>query len=170
MKIFKQVMGAWLRFRGDEGGNQLVEISIALPILLSLLVVTAETGRLFYTNTTLAKGTRLAARYLTTVPLNTDARRTLYYANARNLVVYGTATPATGATPILPGLTTSKVVITQLGGIPTISPQTVSVQITGVTFQPVIDLGKVTHVPSLSLAVALTPSTTMRYLVTQPLN
>ena len=170
MKILKELRDACLRFGSDERGNQLVEISIALPILLSLLVVTAETGRLFYTNTTLAKGTRLATRYLTTVPLNTDARRTLYYANARNLVVYGTAAPATGATPILPGLTTSNVVITQAGGIPTVSPLTVSVQITGVTFQPAIDLSKVTKIPSLSLAVALTPSTTMRYLVTQPLN
>jgi Flp pilus assembly protein TadG len=170
MKISKKVRAAWLGFRGDERGTQLVEISIALPILVSLLFVTAEFGRLFYTNTTLAKGTRLAARYLTTVPLNTDARRTEYYAKARNLVVYGTSTPATGATPILPGLTTSKVVITQLGGIPMVSPVTVSVQISGVTFQPAVDLGQVTRIPSLSLAVPLSPSTTMRYLVTQPLN
>ena len=169
MKRLFEMMGRRRRFARNDRGTQLVELAIALPVLLSLFAVTAEMGRLFYTDTTLTKATRLAVRYMTTVPLNTDAKRTLYYANARNLAVYGTTTPASNARPIISGLTTNNVVVSQSGGI-SIIPLTVTVQITGMTFHPLINLGGVIHNSSFSLNVPLTPSTTMRYLITQPIN
>src|SRR5689334_6816695 len=99
-----------------ERGAQMVEMAIVMPILLILFAIAGEMGRLYFMNTTLAKGTRLAARYLTTVPLNTTANVNLYYANAKNLVVYGKLAPTANDTPIVPGLTTGKVVITATGG------------------------------------------------------
>jgi Flp pilus assembly protein TadG len=148
------------RFRRDDRGLQLVETAIVIPIFLMLFGATAEFGRYFYEYTTLAKAVRMGTRYLSDVPVvpgNDTA--------AKNLVVYGN-TAGTGS-PIMTGLTTSNVVITRQGGVP-ILPQTVTVQITGYTHQPIFDLGKLTNTAGLSLSIDVKPSVTMRYLLTQP--
>ena len=153
----------------NERGTQMVELAICLPILLVLFAVAGEMGRLYFMNTTLAKSTRLAARYLTTVPLNTNENIMLYYANAKNLAVYGKVAPTGSDKPIVAGLTTNNVLITTTGGT-SILPQFVTVQITGISFTPVLNLGGLLKVTGFSLTVPLSPSTTMRYLITQPLN
>lgn len=152
-----------------EHGTQMVELAIVMPILLVLFAVAGEMGRLYFMNTTLAKGTRLAARYLTTVPLNTNANILLYYANAKNLAVYGKIAPGINDKPIVPGLTSNNVLITATGGT-SIIPQFVTVKIIGTNFSPLLNLGGLINNSTFSLAVPLTPSTTMRYLITQPLN
>jgi Flp pilus assembly protein TadG len=158
------------RSRRSERGMQLVEVAIVLPVLLMLFAITAEVGRLYYSYATLAKGTRVAARFLTTVPLNTAQNRTLYGNQARNLAVYGTTSPGTNARPILSGLTTSKVIVTQSGGVAASIPEYVKVEITGMTFTPILNLAGLLDNDSFSLSVPLAPSTTMRYLITQPIN
>ena len=168
MKRENQLINRKIARRTEKGGH-LIEIAIALPIFLTLGLVSAEFGRLFYQATTLSNGTRLAARYLTTAPFTTDAKRQAAYADARNLVVYGSKT-TTGLSPIHPGLTTSNVSITTAGGVLSTIPETVTVQITGVTFQPMVNLSGLVRRTGLTLAVPLTQSTTMRYLITQPLN
>ena len=122
----------------------------------------AEFGRFFYEYSALAKATRVGARYLTTsqVTAADDAK-------AKNIIVYGNAA-GTGS-PVVPGLTTGHIVITRSGGLPTL-PKTVKVQIIGFQHQPIFDLGKMIKQPSLSLAVQVKPSVTMRYLITQPPN
>jgi len=148
------------RFRRDDRGLQLVETAIVIPIFLMLFGATAEFGRYFYEYTTLAKATRMGTRYLSDVPVMPDNDTA-----AKNLVVYGN-TAGTGS-PIMTGLTTSNVVITRQGGVP-ILPETVTVQITGYTHQPIFDLGKLTNTAGLSLNIDVKPSVTMRYLLTQP--
>src|SRR5688500_20293619 len=65
----------WLnRFRRDELGVQLLEIAIVIPILLVLFAAVAEFGRYFYEYTTLAKGSRIGARYLASKSV-TDATK-----------------------------------------------------------------------------------------------
>src|SRR5690349_11020434 len=54
------------RLLKDERGSSIVELAIVFPILLILFVGVAEIGRLFYTYTTLAKATKMGARFLTT--------------------------------------------------------------------------------------------------------
>lgn len=147
----------------------MVELAVCLPILLILFAVAGEMGRLYFLNTTLAKGTRLAARYLTTAPLNTSENIALYSMKAKNLVVYGKIEPVILDKPIIPGLSVSNVQIITTGGT-SISPQSVTVQITGVSFTPLLNLGGIIKKPGFSLATTLTPGTTMRYLVTQPIN
>ena len=147
------------RFRSDESGLQLVEVTIVLPILLMLFAGTAEFGRYFYEYSTLAKAARVGSRYLSTAP--TEA---VEDTNAKNIVVYGNPT-GTGS-PILPALATSNVTITRLGGSALI-PDTIMVQITGYKHQPIFDLGKLVN-KNLSLNVDVKPSVTMRYLLTQP--
>ncbi len=152
-----------------EHGTQMVEMAICLPLLLMLFAVAGEMGRLYFMNTTLAKSTRLAARYLTTVPLNNNENIMLYYANAKNLAVYGKIAPIGNDKPIVPGLTTNNVLITTAGGT-SIIPQFVTVQVTGISYKPTLNLGKLIKNSSFSLTVPLSPATTMRYLITQPLN
>ena len=60
----------WLsRFRRNEEGVQLVELAIVIPILLMMFGAVAEFGRYFYEYTTLAKGARVGARFMSTKTL-----------------------------------------------------------------------------------------------------
>lgn len=148
------------RFRRDESGLQLVEVTIVIPIFLIMFGATAEFGRYFYEYTTLAKAARAGSRYLATAPVVPAED-----AAARNIVVYGN--PAGTGSPLLTGLTTSHVVITREGGVPVL-PQRVKVSIVGFQHQPIFDLGALTRSVGLSMSVDVKPSVTMRYLLTQP--
>ena len=153
----------WLgRFRRDEQGIQLLELAIVLPILLMLFGAVAEFGRYFYEYTTVAKGARAGARYLTSKSVTSS---TNWQANAKNIVVYGN--PAGSGTPLLPGLTTANVQI-QYSGPVTNVPDLVKVSIINYKHQPLFDVGKLINVRSLSLNVDVKPSVTMRYLLTTP--
>lgn len=149
-------------FPRDDRGIQLVELALTLPVLILLFAAVAEFGRYFQSYTTLAKGSRVAVRYLAT------ARSTgCDDLNAKNLVVYGNM--AGTGNPIVNGLTVNNVSITRLnkdGG--TIGfPATVTIQITNFKHTPIFDLGKLMN-SSLSLNIDMKPSVTMRYLLTQP--
>ena len=148
------------RFGRSERGIQLVEVAIVVPIFLMLFGATAEFGRYFYEYTTLAKAARGGVRYLV-VNTVTGTNDTI----AKNIVVYGN--PGGTGTPILTNLDTSQVVITRQGGSP-ILPQMVTIQITGYTHQSIFNLGALTKVVGLTTDVAVKPSVTMRYLLTQP--
>jgi Flp pilus assembly protein TadG len=147
------------RFTRDDRGIQLVEVSIVIPLFLMLFAATAEFGRYYYEYTTLAKAARGGARYLSATFKGTGD------AKAANIVVYGN-TGGSG-TPILSGLTTGQVNISYQGGSAAI-PETVTVSIQGYTHQPVFNLGALTKITGLNLAVDVKPSVTMRYLITQP--
>jgi Flp pilus assembly protein TadG len=94
-----------------------VEFAIALPLLVLLLLATAELGRMLSQYNTLAKSVRDAARYVaakaaggTTRVVNiTSSVRTA----ATNLAVTGNVS-GTG-NPLLPGLSASNITITDAG-------------------------------------------------------
>lgn len=151
----------WLsRFRRDEQGVQLLEIAIVIPILLVMFAGIAEFGRYFYEYTTLAKASRLGARYLASKSVNSE---TDYKAIAKNIVVYGNAA-GTGSA-ILDGLTPEKVIITYEGGVSGM-PERVTVTIDGYVHDPLFDLGALLKNDALSLAIEVKPRVTMRYLLT----
>lgn len=100
-----------------QRGAVLVEMVLVTPILLILMLATAEVTRAFVDHNTLTKAVRNGARYVaanallgTTGVITLDAGLT---AETRNLVVYGNAAGA-GA-PVLPGLVPGDVTITDLG-------------------------------------------------------
>ena len=148
------------RLRRDERGVQLVELAIVLPIFMLLFGATAEFGRYFYEYSTLAKATRVGARYLATAAVNPSENT-----KAKNIVVYGNAA-GTGS-PIVSGLSVSNVEIDRQGGVSCL-PETVTVHIIDFKHEPILDLGKLTNSPSLNLNIDVKPSVTMRYLLTQP--
>jgi Flp pilus assembly protein TadG len=151
-------------FRRDDRGVQLVELAIVLPILVVLLAAVAEFGRYFQEYTTLAKGSRVAARYLATAATcSTDDLA------AKRLVVYGN-TAGTGS-PIAPGLTVDNVNIVRRDGAGAVTenfPTTVTVEIVDYQHTSIFNLGALTRT-SMSLNIDVKPSVTMRYLLTQPI-
>jgi Flp pilus assembly protein TadG len=151
-------------FKEDERGVQLVELAIVLPVVILLFAAAAEFGRYFYEYTTLAKGTRVAARYLATAASDGNDDPC-----AKNLVVYGNL-GGTG-NPIVTGLTPANVQITRrnlagtiiTGGI----PYTVTVDIINYPHTSILDLGRLTN-STATLSIDVKPSVTMHYLLTQP--
>ena len=88
-------------------GVAAVEFAITVPILILVMLITAEFGRAFVHYEKLAFATRSAARYVSqnaisgtsgVVTIPEDVKTA-----ARNLLVYGTT--LAGESPLLPGLT-----------------------------------------------------------------
>ena len=72
---------------------------------------------------------------------------------------------------IVNGLSVNNVRITrrnQAGAVTTGFPATVTIEVFNLNHTPVFDLGKLLKT-SLTLNVAMKPSVTMRYLITQPI-
>ena|SRR3569832_2343057 len=154
----------WLsRFRRNEEGVQLVELAIVIPILLMMFGAVAEFGRYFYEYTTLAKGARVGARYMS----QKTVKKTDWIVATKRLVVYGN-TAGTG-TPIMSGLTIDNVDVKFEGGTyeppSTGVPLTVTVSIINYKHQPVFDLGKLTNISGLSTNVDVKPSISMHYML-----
>ena len=140
-----------------ERGTQLFEVALVLPILLLLVVTGAEFGRYFYTYSVLDRATRIAARYVAGHNF-TDTEKN----RAKNLAVCGSlTTDCASGTGIVPGLTTTNIQITSTGS--SLLPETVTVQIINYTYQPIFNLGN--WIGGTWANVAVSPSTTMRYLL-----
>ena len=101
-----------------QRGVAMVETIVVTPLLLFLILLTAEITNAFVEHNTLSKATRSAARYLAAnAALGTTGIVVLsgdLTTEARNLVVFGNV--AGSGTPILNGLTTGSVDIVDLGG------------------------------------------------------
>lgn len=96
--------------RSRQSGLAMVESAIVLPLIIFLMLATAEVGRAISQYNTLTKALRDGTRFLTNSPTNeagvaqpTAAKKL----SARNLVVFGN-TAGTGAS-ILPGMTLANV-------------------------------------------------------------
>ena len=151
-----------------EDGASMIELAIVLPVLLLLFVGAAELGRMFYTYTTLAKATKVGARYLSTSNFagSSDAtERAAATTAAKNLVICGYAASCSLQTPIVPGLAAANVSVTlPVEGAPV---KYVRVQITNYPFSTgVFNLASRIGVTNATIynATSLTPGTTMRYM------
>jgi len=157
-----------------EKGNAIVEMAIVFPILLLLLVGTAELGRLFYTYTTLAKATKTGARYLSNAP-NPDLAATQLVAQSLVVCGYETCTgnqpSGSPKKPIVDGLNmanpASNVSITLFSRTENgVIVNYVTVQITGYTYpRGVYSLSGITGTTDSLIYRALTPRTTMRRML-----
>lgn len=101
----------------SQRGAVLAEMALVTPILVFMMMATGEVARAFIDHNTLTKATRNGVRYVaanafqgTTGVVNVGAA---LRAETQNLVVYGNLAGA--GTPVLPGLTTADVLVTDLG-------------------------------------------------------
>lgn len=150
------------RFLRREHGTHMVELAIALPVMLVLLGSLAEFGRFFYTYTTLTSAVRAGARHA----CKWERNASWTFPETSNMVVYGDYSDTSNG-PILPGLTTSNVVV-QANGPSVNSIDSVTVKIVNYPYQPLFDLGKLTGISLLSLNINLNASATMHQLYNGP--
>lgn len=153
----------WIRrFVSDERGTQLLELAIALPVMLMLLGSVAEFGRFFYTYTTLTNAVRAGARHASKWERNASWT----FPETSKMVVYGDYSD-TSKGPILPGLTTSNVVVQANGPAPN-KIDSVTVKIVNYKYQPLFDLGKITGISALTLNIDMNANATMHQLYNGP--
>lgn len=150
------------RFSKREHGTQMVELAVALPLMLLLFGGLAEFGRFFYTYTTLTNAVRAGARHA----CKWERNASWTFPETANMVVYGDYSDTSNG-PILPGLATSNVVV-QANGPSVNNIDSVTVKIVNYPYQPIVDLGKLTGIPSLSLNINLNASATMHQLYNGP--
>jgi len=98
-------------------GAVLVEMVLVTPILLFVMLATAEVTRAFIDHNTLTKAVRNGVRYLAANAYQGTTGLVVVSAGlaaeTRNLVVYGNTAGA--GTPVLVGLTTADVTVTNVG-------------------------------------------------------
>jgi Flp pilus assembly protein TadG len=134
-----------------QRGLAAVEMAVIMPVFLLLMLGTAEIGRACYDYNTLIKATRDGARYISARALTGGGIVVLDDADltaARNLVVTGS--PVAGGTPVLKGLATTQVTITE-------SPAGFVTVTVAYPFQPLLAViptfgngGNITTVPTLT--------------------
>jgi len=108
-----------IKNRRRQQGLAMVEMAIVLPVLLLLMLATAEMGRAFFQYNTLTKSVRDGVRHLASYAINPSTgifNISPELANdARNLVVYGNSLGSGQA--LLPGLTTGDVLVDSPDGV-----------------------------------------------------
>lgn len=145
-----------------ERGTQLVELAIVLPVMLLFLGAAAEFGNFFYNYSALTSAVRAGARHA----CKWQRSASWTFPETSNLVVYGDYSD-TSKGPILPGLTTSNVVV-QANGPSANDIDSVTVKIVNYKYQPLFDLGKLTGNPAFSLNIDMNANATMHQLFNGP--
>ena len=99
----------------NQSGIAVIEFALVLPILMLLMLATAEFGRAFYQYNTLTKSIRDGARYLSDNSLNGAGVIELggsASTAAKNLIVFGNSAGSGDA--LLEGFSTSDITITTI--------------------------------------------------------
>lgn len=162
MRAYRSLRLRVKRFARRERGSQFVDLAIALPVLLVLLGGAVEFARYFYTYSALTNAARAGARHA----CKWERSASWVFPETSNMVVYGDFSD-TSKGPILPGLSTSNVVV-QANGPSANKIDSVTVKIVNYKYTPLFDLGKLTGIPSLSLNIDMNASATMHQIFNGP--
>jgi Flp pilus assembly protein TadG len=147
---------------GRHRGVATIEFAICAPLLLVLMLATAEIGRVLFQYNTLAKAVRDGVRYTVreaasgstgTVAITPQVRD-----NTRNLVVTGTISGS--GSPLLRGLTTANVTVSSAGaGFVSVSATYTYVPMLGATL-PMLGIAD-----PINMQLPLTATVVMRALL-----
>ena len=96
--------------RGDERGGTLIEFTVVASVFFMMLVGIVAAGNLYYTHNALVEATRRGARYAVLNPGGGAAA-------VQNVVIYGTPTPANGATSLVYNLQPANVIVCYSGTV-----------------------------------------------------
>jgi len=94
--------------QSGEHGSTLIEFTVVAAVFFMMLVAIVAAGNLYYTHNALVEATRRGARYAVLNPTGSTTA-------VKNVVVYGTDTPAQGATSLIYNLTPDNVTVTYSG-------------------------------------------------------
>ncbi len=94
-------------------GAVLVEMALVTPILVVLMLATADLTRAFIEHNTVTKAVRNGARYVAAKAFDGS---TGVVNETQNLVVFGSTTPLGGASPLVSGLTPANITVVQVAG------------------------------------------------------
>ncbi len=111
--------------RQSVRGGTLIEFAVVATVFFMMLVGIVAAGNLYYTHNALVEATRRGARYAVMNPTGSTT-------NVKNVVVYGTPTPAQGATSLIYNLQPTNVTVTYTGL--NVAQGTVTVTIDNYTF------------------------------------
>ena len=126
--------------RSGEHGSTLIEFTVVAAVFFMMLVAIVAAGNLYYTHNALVEATRRGARYAVLNPTGSTTA-------VQNVVVYGTATPAQGATSLIYNLQPGNVTVTYSGL--NVASGTVTVTISGYSYPFVA--------PTLTTSIAMPP-------------
>lgn len=176
MNVSRQQRGGLIRLVKREDGNSIVELAVVFPLLLLLFVGIAELGRLFYTYTTLAKASKVGARYLSASRDATSANTSNVAAAtlaAQSLVVCGYTSCAgeqpdgSPKVPIVPGLDLNDPAENVEVTLPDsdAAVKYVKVEIKNYPYPPgIFNLAGMVGTEDSTFYFPLTPGTEMRYM------
>ena len=106
-------------------GNAIIEFALVFPLLSTFLIGLFQLGYAFFLYNELQSAIRAGARYASAADFDQSQSGVTFKSNVQKMVVYGSPT---GATALVPGLTTSGVSVTwQVDG--TGFPQIITVKI-----------------------------------------
>jgi hypothetical protein len=157
-----QLVAGVRNFARQERGTQMVELAIVIPIMFMLLGATAEFGRFFYTYSTLTNAVRAGARHA----CKWERNASWTYPETSRMVVYGDYSDTSDG-PILPGLSTSNVVV-QANGPSVNNIDSVTVKIVNYQYVPLFNLGQLTGIPALNMNINMNANATMHQLFNGP--
>lgn len=110
---------------GSRRGNALIEFALAAMTLTYALTGVFQLGYSMYLYNELVGAVRAGARYASLAKLSNSGDKSIpsaYSTAVKNMVVYGTTSPANGAQPVVPNLSTANVNIAMTwdsGSVPT---------------------------------------------------
>jgi Flp pilus assembly protein TadG len=96
--------------RDKERGGTLIEFAIVASVFFMMLVGIVAAGNLYYTHNALVEATRRGARYAVLNPSGGAAA-------VQNVVIYGTDSPPSGATPLVYNLQPANVSVCYSGAV-----------------------------------------------------
>ena len=141
-----------------QRGSVMLEFALSAILLISVFTGTFQFGYTFYVYNKLETAVIGATRYasINSITNNNNQDVPASFSTAvKNMAVYGTPTPATGATPIAPGLSTSnvRVGVTFIGaGTPQNRPTEVTVKLVNYQVNAVFKTFTFNDKPSLTMS------------------
>ena len=132
--------------RPRQKGSIFIEFALCFSLLFVIFTGTFQFGYTFYTYNVLTAAVRDGARYasLRRYDSNSGSPSGAFQLAVQNVVVYGSPSPASGATPVVNGLTTSNV---NLSTTFTSVPTSVSVSVNNFDLKAVFFTTRLTGKP-----------------------